>query len=74
MEPDQRGDCSSTEDRQLEGLVRDDELDKELQFHLAERVADLCRNDRNSVVQRGSPNQFTFGLGARYSFTMHPLW
>src|SRR6266702_2398996 len=26
------------------------------------------------VVQRGSPNQFTFGLGARYSFTMHPLW
>src|SRR5438477_3125928 len=41
MEPDQRGDCSGTEDRQLEGLVRDDELDKELQFHLAERVADL---------------------------------
>jgi hypothetical protein len=26
------------------------------------------------VIQRGSPNQFTFGLGATYSFTMHPLW
>ncbi len=26
------------------------------------------------VIQRGSPNQFTFGVGATYSFTMHPLW
>ena len=26
------------------------------------------------VTQRGSPNQFTFGVGATYSFTMHPLW
>jgi outer membrane protein len=26
------------------------------------------------VTQRGSPNQFTFGLGATYSFNMHPLW
>jgi len=26
------------------------------------------------VVQRGSPNQLTFGLGASYAFTMHPLW
>ena len=26
------------------------------------------------VTQRGSPNQFSFGLGASYSFDMHPLW
>lgn len=26
------------------------------------------------VTQRGSPNQFIFGLGATYSFSMHPLW
>lgn len=26
------------------------------------------------VTQRGSPNQFTFGVGATYSFAMHPLW
>jgi MipA family protein len=26
------------------------------------------------VTQRGSPNQLTFGLGATYSFSMHPLW
>jgi outer membrane protein len=26
------------------------------------------------VIQRGSPNQFTFGAGATYSFTMHPFW
>jgi len=30
--------------------------------------------DSPLVIQRGSPNQFTFALGARYSFTMHPLW
>ncbi len=30
--------------------------------------------DSPLVTQRGSPNQFTFGLGATYSFTMHPLW
>jgi outer membrane protein len=30
--------------------------------------------DSPLVIQRGSPNQFTFGLGATYSFTMHPLW
>jgi outer membrane protein len=30
--------------------------------------------DSPLVVQRGSPNQFTFGLGAVYSFMMHPLW
>ena len=41
MEPHQPGDCAGAEDRQLEDLVRDDELDKELQFHLDERVADL---------------------------------
>ena len=26
------------------------------------------------VTQRGSPNQFTFGVGATYSFNMHQLW
>jgi outer membrane protein len=26
------------------------------------------------VTERGSPNQITFGLGATYSFDMHPLW
>lgn len=26
------------------------------------------------VTQRGSPNQLTYGLGATYSFNMHPLW
>ncbi len=30
--------------------------------------------DSPLVTQRGSPNQFTFAMGARYSFTMHPLW
>jgi MipA family protein len=30
--------------------------------------------DSPLVIQRGSPNQFTFALGARYSFTMHPVW
>ncbi len=30
--------------------------------------------DSPLVTQRGSPNQFTFGLGATYSFDMHPLW
>jgi outer membrane protein len=30
--------------------------------------------DSPLVTQRGSPNQFTFGLGATYSFAMHPWW
>jgi outer membrane protein len=30
--------------------------------------------DSPLVMQRGSPNQFSFGLGATYSFDMHPLW
>jgi outer membrane protein len=30
--------------------------------------------DSPLVIQRGSPNQVTFGLGARYSFTTHPWW
>jgi outer membrane protein len=30
--------------------------------------------DSPLIIQRGSPNQFTFALGARYSFSMHPLW
>ena len=30
--------------------------------------------DSPLVTQRGSPNQLTFGVGATYSFAMHPLW
>lgn len=30
--------------------------------------------DSPLVTMRGSPNQFTFGLGAAYTFTMHPLF
>jgi outer membrane protein len=30
--------------------------------------------DSPLVIQRGSPDQFTFAVGARYSFTMHPVW
>jgi MipA family protein len=26
------------------------------------------------MILRGSPNQFSFGLGATYAFAMHPLW
>ena len=30
--------------------------------------------DSPLVIQRGSPNQLTFGLGATYAFTTHPWW
>ena len=30
--------------------------------------------DSPIVTVRGSPDQFTYGLGATYSFDMHPLW
>ena len=30
--------------------------------------------DSPLVIQRGSPDQFTFGLGATYAFTTHPWW
>lgn len=30
--------------------------------------------DSPLVTQRGSSNQFMYGLGATYSFNMHPLW
>jgi MipA family protein len=30
--------------------------------------------DSPLVTVRGSPDQFTFGVGATYSFNMHPLW
>jgi outer membrane scaffolding protein for murein synthesis (MipA/OmpV family) len=30
--------------------------------------------DSPLVIQRGSPNQYTFGVGATYSFSMHPWW
>jgi len=30
--------------------------------------------DSPLVTQRGSPNQLTFGIGATYAFSMHPLW
>jgi MipA family protein len=38
-----------------------------------ERLAGAAA-DSPLVIQRGSPNQVTFGLGARYSFTTHPWW
>jgi len=30
--------------------------------------------DSPLVTQRGSPDQWTFGAGATYAFSMHPLW
>ena len=30
--------------------------------------------DSPLVIQRGSPNQITFGLGATYAFVTHPWW
>jgi MipA family protein len=30
--------------------------------------------DSPLVTMRGSPNQLTFGIGATYTFNMHPLW
>jgi len=30
--------------------------------------------DSPLVTMRGSPNQLTFGVGATYTFAMHPLW
>ena len=38
-----------------------------------ERITDSAANSP-LVMMRGSPNQFTFGLGATYTFSMHPLW
>ena len=38
-----------------------------------ERLPDSVA-DSPLVTQRGSPNQFTFGLGATYSFNMNPWW
>jgi hypothetical protein len=38
-----------------------------------ERITDSAANSP-LVTMRGSPNQFTFGLGATYTFSMHPLW
>ena len=38
-----------------------------------ERLTDSAANSP-LVTQRGSPDQWTFGLGATYSFAMHPLW
>jgi outer membrane scaffolding protein for murein synthesis (MipA/OmpV family) len=37
-----------------------------------ERLADSAA-DSPLVAQRGSPNQWTYGLGVTYSFSMHPL-
>ena len=30
--------------------------------------------DSPLVTQRGSPDQYTYGIGVTYSFDMHPLW
>ena len=38
-----------------------------------ERLTDSAANSP-LVTQRGSVNQWTYGLGATYSFAMHPLW
>jgi len=38
-----------------------------------ERLTDSAA-DSPLVTQRGSANQWTYGLGATYSFAMHPLW
>ena len=38
-----------------------------------QRLADSVA-DSPLVTQRGSANQWTYGLGATYSFSMHPLW
>jgi outer membrane scaffolding protein for murein synthesis (MipA/OmpV family) len=38
-----------------------------------EHLADSAANSP-LVTQRGSSNQWTYGLGASYSFAMHPLW
>ncbi len=38
-----------------------------------ERLTDSAA-DSPLVTERGSPNQFTFGVGATYSFAMKPLW
>jgi len=38
-----------------------------------ERISDSAAGSP-IVTVRGSPNQLTFGLGASYTFTMHPLW
>ena len=38
-----------------------------------QRLTDSVANSP-MVTVRGSPNQFTYGLGATYSFNMHPLW
>ena len=38
-----------------------------------ERISGSAANSP-LVTMRGSPNQFTFGLGATYTFNMRPLW
>ncbi len=38
-----------------------------------ERISGSAANSP-IVTQRGDPNQYTFGLGVSYSFSMHPLW
>jgi outer membrane protein len=38
-----------------------------------ERLAGAAA-DSPLVTMRGSPNQFTFGVGGTYTFTMHPFW
>jgi MipA family protein len=38
-----------------------------------ERLTDSAANSP-LVTQRGSADQWTYGLGATYSFAMHPLW
>jgi hypothetical protein len=42
-------------------------------LHRIERLTGFAA-DSPLVIQRGSANQLTYGLGASYSFNMHPWW
>ena len=51
-------------------------FNRQWQVTLWSNASGITNSAANSplVTMRGSPNQFTFGLGATYTFTMHPLW
>lgn len=51
-------------------------FNRQWQVHALVEYERITNSAANSplVTMRGSPNQFTFGLGATYTFSMHPLW
>jgi MipA family protein len=51
-------------------------LSQQWSAHVFAEYERLTGDAANSplVIQRGSPNQLSFGVGATYSFDMHPLW